>query len=151
VIRRARLTLCAAIVLAAVIVAAELPLGQLLQGRAAIAASTAQLQQLQAEDASLAAEVQALGQPGTIARIAHQQYGLVRPGQEAFVVLPGPSSDGTLAGPLSGAMVPKADIMPSDQVIDGLGSGADAPAAPLPGAGLARQFLDRLEFWRWAF
>jgi cell division protein FtsB len=152
VIRRARLALCAAVVLAAVIVGAELPLGQLLQGRAAIASSSAQLKQLQSEGSSLASEVNALGQDPTIAQIAHQQYGLVRPGQEAFVVLPGPGDAGGSGGPLSNVTVPKGDIMPSDALVGGgAGSGATSPAEQLPGSGFARQFLSRLEFWRWAF
>ena len=148
-IRRARLTLCAAIVLAAVIVGAELPLGQLLQGRAAIASSSAQLGKLRDTDSDLSAQVRALSQPETVARIAHEQYGLVRPGQEAFVVLPGPGPGGGSGSPLASVTVPKGDIMPSDAIVGG-GQGTST-AAPLPGSSFVRQFLGRLEFWRWAF
>lgn len=46
---------------------------------------------LAAEDHKLAAEGAALKDDKTIAEIARQQYGLVMPGQQAFMVLPPPT------------------------------------------------------------
>lgn len=43
---------------------------------------------LRAEDTKLAGEQAELQQPGTIERIARQDYGLVMPGQQAYQVLP---------------------------------------------------------------
>ena len=45
---------------------------------------------LKGENAKLAGERSALQSDSTIAEIARQQYGLVRPGQQAFMVLPSP-------------------------------------------------------------
>jgi cell division protein FtsB len=46
---------------------------------------------LKAEDAKLTAESSALQDSATIEQIARREYGLVKPGQQAFMVLPAPS------------------------------------------------------------
>jgi cell division protein FtsB len=56
-----------------------------------IAAQERTISVLQAEDTKLAHETAALQQPGTIERIARQDYGLVMPGQQAYQVLPSPA------------------------------------------------------------
>jgi hypothetical protein len=153
VIRRAQLVLCGAVVLAAVIVGTQLPLGQILGQRAAIARQSAELHQLQSRDAALWAQVHALGQPSTVAVIAHQQYGLVYPGQISYVILPEPTAAGsssTQSGPLSTVTIPADDLVPSDAMV---AAATAPPAAPDPDGrkGFLGQVLDRLEFWRWAF
>lgn len=151
-IRRAQLVLCGAVVLAAVIVGTQLPLGQILGQRAAIARQTAELHQLQSRDAALSAQVHALSQPSTVAVIAHQQYGLVHPGQISYVILPEPTAAGsaTPSGPLATVAIPADDLVPSDAMI---AAATAPPAAPNPDGrkGFLGQVLDRLEFWRWAF
>ncbi|MGH9105068.1 MAG: FtsB family cell division protein [Acidimicrobiales bacterium] len=57
----------------------------------AIALSEHALSVLRNENAKLAAERTALQKDSTIERIARQQYGLVMPGQQAFMVLPSPA------------------------------------------------------------
>ncbi|HTV10549.1 MAG TPA: septum formation initiator family protein [Acidimicrobiales bacterium] len=47
---------------------------------------------LKAENAKLAAEGWALQDNSTIEQIARQEYGLVMPGQQAFMVLPSPAA-----------------------------------------------------------
>ena len=59
----------------------------------------AQLEVLQAENARLARESKRLSTDSEIERLAREQYGLVRPGERPFVVLPAPSS--TLPPPSS--------------------------------------------------
>lgn len=54
---------------------------------------------LKAEDAKLVADSSALQDGATIARIARQEYGLVRPGQQAFMVLPSPGQSASPVGP----------------------------------------------------
>lgn len=150
-IRRAQLVLCGAIVLAAVIVGTQLPLGQIFGQRASIARETAELQQLQAQDAALSAQVHSLGQPSTVAVIAHQQYGLVYPGQISYVILPEATSAGrSQSGPLSSVTIPKSDLVPSDALIAAAAQPAP-PASPDGHTGFLGQVLQRLEFWRWAF
>ena len=149
-IGRARLTLLLSIVLAAVIVGAELPIGQLVHERAAIAAATTQLRQLQAENRSLGATVRSLGQDSTVAKLAHEQYLLVRPGQRAYVVLPAPSAEGGTPAPLATNPLPHSAIVPSDAQL-----GPTVPATQQgqqrAQTGLWGQVVNRLEFWRWAF
>jgi cell division protein FtsB len=56
-----------------------------------IAAEARTVAVLKAEDAKLAAESSALQDNATIEKIARQEYGLVKPGQQAFMVLPATS------------------------------------------------------------
>ena len=59
---------------------------------------------LQAENAKLAAESAALRSDATIAQIARAEYGLVMPGQQAFMVLPSP----VRPSPVAASVRPKA-------------------------------------------
>jgi cell division protein FtsL len=52
----------------------------------------AQLEVLQAENARLARESRRLSTDSEIERLAREQYGLVRPGERPFVILPAPST-----------------------------------------------------------
>jgi cell division protein FtsB len=54
---------------------------------------------LKAENTKLAAESAALQNGSTIARIARAEYGLVEPGQQAFMVLPSPDRPRPSAAP----------------------------------------------------
>jgi cell division protein FtsB len=54
---------------------------------------------LRAEDSKLSSQSSALRDGATIEQIARQQYGLVKPGQQAFMVLPAPSRRPPLAPP----------------------------------------------------
>jgi len=148
-IGRARIALLVALLVGLVITATEFPLGQLMRGRAEVTEAGQQLKRLQAENRALAAEVRSLHQSGTVARIAHQDYGLVDRGQVSVVVLPSAraardAGAGSGAGPLSSTGVPKSDLVPSDAIV-----------SPSPGAGPRRKtagfwerVLQRLEFWR---
>lgn len=51
----------------------------------------AQLEVLQSENARLARESKRLSTDSEIERLARQKYGLVKPGQIPFVILPAPS------------------------------------------------------------
>jgi cell division protein FtsB len=63
-----------------------------LDQKQAIAVQERAIAVLKAEDSKLAGESSALQSPATIAGIARQKYGLVRPGQQAFMVLPSPGA-----------------------------------------------------------
>jgi cell division protein FtsL len=52
----------------------------------------AQLELLQTENARLARESKQLSTDAEIERLAREKYGLVKPGERSFVVLPAPSS-----------------------------------------------------------
>jgi cell division protein FtsB len=143
-IARARIFLLVSLIAGVAIVATEFPLGQLLRQRAALGQATQQLSQLQAENRSLAAQVDALHQSSTVARIAHEDYGLVGKGQRAVVVLPSPAKSGSSAGPLDTNEVPKSDLVPSDAIVAGTGTGP----APAKGRSFWTRLLQRFEFWK---
>jgi cell division protein FtsB len=63
----------------------------------AIAVQERTIAVLKAEDSKLAGESSALQSPATIARIAREQYGLVKHGQQAFMVLPSPAKPASSA------------------------------------------------------
>ncbi|MGD0081845.1 MAG: septum formation initiator family protein [Acidimicrobiales bacterium] len=144
-IARARIFLLVSFVAGIAIVATEFPLGQLLRQHAAVAQATSQLTELQAENRSLASEVSSLHQPSTVARIAHQDYGLVAKGQRSVVVLPSPSKSGSSAGPLGSISVPKSDLVPTDSIVSSTPAAASAPAK---GEGFWARLLQRFEFWK---
>ncbi|MGH9171424.1 MAG: septum formation initiator family protein [Acidimicrobiales bacterium] len=134
-----------ALVVGVVLVATEFPWHQLLDERAGVARSSQQLTQLQNANHALQAEVNSLHQSSTIEGVAHSQYGLVEPGQRSVVVLAG---GGTGAkGPLSATKIPESDIVPSDSLVAGSGTGGAAVAGSHP-SGFWGQLLQRLEFWK---
>jgi cell division protein FtsL len=59
----------------------------------------AQLEVLQSENARLARESKRLSTDSEIERIAREQYGLVKPGERPFVILPAPTTPTTSAPP----------------------------------------------------
>lgn len=62
-----------------------------LQQRQAMALQERTISVLKDENAKLTSEKAALQSDGTIEQIARQEYGLVMPGQQAFMVLPSPA------------------------------------------------------------
>jgi len=92
-VRRNRLLMAGAAVVSVVIVAAWFPASALYHQHEQLGASTAQLTELRQQDKALDQERKSLASPAEIARIARQQYDLVKPGQQAYEVLP--PSDGS--------------------------------------------------------
>lgn len=62
-----------------------------LHQREAIAAEEEKVEVLAAENSRLASRVRRLGTDAEIERLAREQYNLVRPGEEAYAILPGPA------------------------------------------------------------
>jgi cell division protein FtsB len=144
-IGRARIVFFAGLIAAIVIVATEFPLGQLMRARAALAQGSSQLRALDTENRQLAGQIRSLHRDSTVARIAHEDYGLVKKGQRSIVVLPSPStSPGDGSGPLSTTTVPTSDLVPTDAIVSGTASGAKSMKQP----GFWSRLVQRLEFWR---
>jgi cell division protein FtsB len=149
VIKRARLFFLVALLVALVILLANFPLGALVQGRAAVRADTAQLLALQAENRALSSQVRDLHDPATVGRIAHEEYGLVTPGQRAVVVLPGTAgSSSATPDPLSDNPIPSSDVLPSDAI---LGPSARLAQPPRHEPGFWHRVIATLEFWHSLF
>lgn len=86
--RRRVAWLLAAVTVLAVLLLFVLPGRTLLRQRASLQRTERQLQALRAEDAHLQQTAAALRSDAEIERLARQRYGLVRPGEQAYVVLP---------------------------------------------------------------
>jgi cell division protein FtsB len=81
----------AAGVLAALLGGGVFPTRTYLHQRDAIANEEVKLAVLTAENQKLAAKVDRLATDAEIERLAREQYNLVRPGEEAYAILPGPA------------------------------------------------------------
>ena len=103
--RRALSGLLALIALAAVVITAAgiFPFRQIIADRRSVSLAQEQLLALREENARLGAEVAALASDAEVERLAREQFGLVRPGETAYVVLapegPEPEPEPTLDRP----------------------------------------------------
>jgi len=77
----------------------------------AISASKAQLAELDAELEALQSRLEALDSPEEIERLARERYNMVRPGEEAYSILPvpAPTLDIPPGWPFTDAPAPDAD------------------------------------------
>ena len=73
------------------LVAGVFPTRTYLHQRDAIAAEEDKVAVLSAENEKLAKKVERLHTDAEIERLAREQYNLVRPGEEAYAILPGPA------------------------------------------------------------
>jgi cell division protein FtsB len=78
------------LVLVGILFVAVLPTRTLLQQRRDTKAATAELRELRERNEALEERAQRLRDPREIEQLAREQYGLVRPGEEPYVVLPAP-------------------------------------------------------------
>jgi cell division protein FtsB len=83
------------VVLVGVLFLAVFPTRTYLAQRASTSAAEERLRVLREENAALEARVDRLHRDDEIERIAREQYNLVRPGEEAYAVLPPPASTTT--------------------------------------------------------
>lgn len=144
---RARLAFAGAVVVAIVVVATGLPMGTIVHQRQALAAVSRQLAAVEAHNTAVRAEIASLRQAPTIEAIAREEYGLVRPGQRSYVILPGKGTHTVGAGNLGAQRIPAGDVVPTGV------SALDPPATATTGsrpASLWSRTLNELEFWRWA-
>ena len=80
------------VVLVGLLFAFVYPTRTFLDQRAETNKARSQLAVLQAENARLAHESKRLSTDAEIERLAREKYGLVKPGERPFVILPAPSS-----------------------------------------------------------
>jgi cell division protein FtsB len=174
-IRRARLVLFGAVVVAAVVLFAWFPASSLLSQRSDLAGTESQLSTLHSQDAALAQEQKNLSDGGEIGRIAREQYQLVSPGQQAYEVLPpagsttggipyagDPGSNGPVT-PSAASELPPGDSSSTTAAPTGSSAAGSAHASSAGGAsghaakgavasgqgsGLVSRMVHALEFWR---
>ena len=164
--RRLRTVLGSAALLSVVVLATSFPLSELLTQRGQLTSDAGQLATLQQQDAALTRQVAQLRKPSTIEGLARQDYGLVRPGQKTYTILPpstgsSPVTSGSDHVPLDGPPVvpgsvraqqlngvPPAASPRSHSGRDGRTTGArsgDGSTAPPPG--FWSRVVRNLEFW----
>jgi enolase len=90
---------------------AEFPTRTYLQQREQMATEQEKVQILRAENQKLAARVTELHTDAEVERLAREQYNLVKPGEEAYAILPGPADPQPKATPAAPA--PRAAPDPS--------------------------------------
>jgi len=99
--RRSRMAPIIAVLLLAALaftVSGVFPFRQLFQQQRQVEETRERLQQLVDENDALASEIEALQTDEEIERLAREHYGLVRPGETAFVVVvPDPRAGGEVA------------------------------------------------------
>jgi hypothetical protein len=156
VLYRARMAFLVAVVVGAIVLVTEFPLAGLVHARATANATAAELTRMRNENRALSIQVHQLRLGSTIQQIAHQEYGLVEPGQRSVVIMPGGGAGGSASvggrgptgasAPLGSTTIPKSDIVPSDSSLSNgvLGGGTTAGA----GGSFWQRLLNRLEFWK---
>jgi cell division protein FtsL len=80
------------VVLVGLLFAFVYPTRTFLDQRADTHKARSQLEMLQAENARLGREAKRLSTDSEIEQLAREKYGLVKPGERPFVILPAPSS-----------------------------------------------------------
>ena len=139
---RARIGLVAAGIASLVVLLCWFPLGELLRQRSELSSLSNQVSSVNAHNASLRGEVRSLGtEAATIETLAHQEFGLVKPGQVPYVILPQAGSS-TGSPTLTARPIPVSDLVADQPVV------APHVSAPAPsGPGFWSRFTSRLEFW----
>jgi len=113
--------LIGAAALVAFLVVAVFPTQTYLDQRDSIVAEDAKVRILNAENQKLASRVQQLHTDAEIERLAREQYNLVRPGEQAYAILPGPTD-------------PQPEVVPTEP-------------PPLPARSWWDKAKDALTFW----
>jgi cell division protein FtsB len=88
--RRSVLVAAVSIVLVGILFLGVFPTRKFLDQRADIAAAEGELRDLEAQNTALEEQVDDLGTPAEIERLAREQFNLVFPGEEAYALLPAP-------------------------------------------------------------
>lgn len=95
-LRRLAWPVLLAVLTAGVLVLGVFPTRTYLDQRRTVAAAESRLRELEETNGALEAETRALDDDAEIERLAREQYGLARPGEEVYRVLP-PAQDPVVA------------------------------------------------------
>ncbi len=144
--RRARAAIIVAAIFAVLTVATGFPLTTLLRQRTELAGAVRELTHVRAHDSALQREVESLSTRSTIVQIAREDYGLVRAGERAIVVLPSKDA-GMGSASLRPTKLPTSDFVPTAATT---WEASSSPAAS-KGPGFFDRVLRHLEFWRGLF
>ena len=150
--RRTIVLLVAAGATLALLVLVVFPTRSYLHERADMNSAAHQLQSLNAQNRQLTDQIGRLNSDTEIERLARKDYGLVKPGEEAYAILPGALAKSAAAskppaakpGPAKPSTAPPARSHGGSTSTQRSSPTKAAPARP----GLWDRFLDQLAFWR---
>ncbi|HXQ60635.1 MAG TPA: septum formation initiator family protein [Acidimicrobiales bacterium] len=129
--RRARAVLLAAMLFAFVVVFVTLPWSVLASQHQQLTSDATQVKQLQAENRALGDEAGQLADPAAAAGLARQDYGLVRPGQRAYDILPPAGSGSSAVSDAGHVPLDQAPVVPGSRRSEELlGAGSVISSAP---------------------
>ena len=121
--RRAAWPLVASVVLVGLLFLFVFPTRTYLGQRQELDSAERRVEILSKENEELAARVERLNSDAEIERLAREQYNLVKPGEEAYAILPAPQPDPPAA------------------------AAAQPAKAPKKSKGVVATVLDRITFW----
>ncbi|MCL4422654.1 MAG: septum formation initiator family protein [Actinobacteria bacterium] len=105
--KRAWLMLLASVALSVLVVVHSMGGANVLGARRSLESARTHLAQLRSENDALQRKAAMLSSPSVIEHLAHSQYGLVKPGEQVYEILPGPAapqpSTSPPVGPSAGA------------------------------------------------
>ncbi|MHB8682068.1 MAG: septum formation initiator family protein [Acidimicrobiales bacterium] len=160
--RRRRALFVGAGLFAGAVLATGMPVSALLTQHHQLSETAAALARVQAANQALSVQARHLGDPSTVSGLARTDYGMVPPGDKAYVILPpAGSSAAAIAGsghvPLDGPPVvpgsPQSQALlgggvPASSSSAGSRSAAASPhAGAKSGGGFWSRVLHTLEFW----
>ena len=99
------------------LVAGVFPTRTYLQQREEIATAGEKLEVLTAENEKLESRVDQLHTDAEVERLAREQYNLVRPGEEAYAILPGPTDPEPTGDDVPPPVGLRAEAAPADESI----------------------------------
>ena len=132
--RRARAIVLAAAVFAFVVVFFTLPWSVMASQHQQLASDSSQVTALESENRALSAQAGALADPAAAAGLAREDYGLVRPGQRAYAILPAAGSGSSALSNAGHVPLNQAPVVPgspeSQQLLAAGAGSVTPPAAP---------------------
>jgi len=152
VTRRTVVLLVAAGATLALLVLVVFPTRSYLRERTNMNSAAHQLQTLNTQNRQLTDQIGRLNSDAEIERLARKDYGLVKPGEQAYAILPGDLARNAAANKPPAAK-PPASKPPAAKPPAAKPAAGTPPASQRGQAGAAHQsllgrFLDQLAFWR---
>ncbi|MHB1912647.1 MAG: FtsB family cell division protein [Acidimicrobiales bacterium] len=138
--RRALLLVVLAVMVAMGMFLFGYPTRTYLEQRAQLTSEQAMVNRLAVQNQTLQSEAARLQDAGEVARLARQDYGLVKPGQEAYAILPAPTPPA--ASTSTGRVTPG-----RPGTAGAAATGAHPAGGRASSGGLWSRFLRQLEFW----
>jgi hypothetical protein len=121
------------VIFAAFVVFVTMPWSVLASQHQQLSSDSSQVRELQAENRALSAQARQLADPAAVAGLARQDYGLVRPGQRAYDILPAAGAKSSTVADAGHVPLNQAPVVPGSRRSQAL-LGADVGKVVAPAA-----------------